>query len=402
MRPAELTELMKPIEPIQPAVPDVCAARYRLNAIYFYLTEGCNLRCRHCWIDPKFQRHENEYSALDVKLFRSIIDQGKALGLSSVMLTGGEPFLHPQIVDIIDMVRDERLALTITTNGVLCSPGLARRVAACRNPFVSVSLDGAHPQTHEWVRGVEGSFRDAIRGAGNLVAAGIRPQITMSIMRQNFGEMEALVHLAESIGASAVKFNLVYPIARGEKVHEAGQALTIEEMVELGSWVGNTLSKNAKIPLFYDQPVAFRPLGDIFSHKGNCGICHVLGTIGVLPDGTYALCGIGTTVPDLVFGHSAREALSGVWRNTPVLKELRVGFPHRLEGICGECVMNGICRGGCIAQNYYRDKNLWAGFWYCEEARARGLFPELRMKSGFRDRADEAAIGKLATGVADV
>jgi len=82
---------------------------------------------------------------------------------------------------------------------------------------------------------------------------------------------------------------------------------------------------------------------------------------------------------DLVFGHSAENLLADIWSNTPVLSELREGLPHRLDGICGDCLMKGICLGSCIAQNYYKTKSMWAPYWFCEEARKRGLFPEARV-----------------------
>jgi len=375
---------------------------YQLGAIYFYLTEGCNLRCRHCWIEPKFQGGGKKYPALDVHLFRSILSQAKPLGLECVKLTGGEPLLHPQIAEIVDIVREEKLRLTVETNGVLCTADLARRIAACGQPFVAVSLDGADAQTHEWVRGVEGSFEATLQGIRNLVDAGIRPQVIMSIMRRNVGQMEALVRLAESIGAASVKFNFVQPTARGEKMHEAGETLPIEELVELGRWVENTLSKQVVIPLYSSHPMAFRSMGNIFGDKGSCGLCNIFGIIGVLSDGTYALCGIGTTVPELVFGHAAKDALSDVWLNSPVLKELREGLPGRLEGICADCIMKGMCLGSCVAQNYYRDGRLWAGYWFCEEARAKGLFPESRIKSGLRERAAAGVGGTAVAGMAAV
>ena len=116
----------------------------------------------------------------------------------------------------------------------------------------------------------------------------------------------------------------------------------------------------------------------MFGDTGDgCGQCGIFGILGVLGDGSYALCGIGETVPDLVFGHAARDRLEDVWNGNPVLQELREGLPSRLQGICGECLMKRVCLGNCVAQNFYRSKSLWAPNWYCEEAAKRGSFPEI-------------------------
>ncbi|NPV05518.1 MAG: SynChlorMet cassette radical SAM/SPASM protein ScmF [Syntrophaceae bacterium] len=351
-----------------------------LNTLYFYLTEGCNLRCRHCWIEPPHQSATRQYPAVEPELFRHIIDQAKPLGLTSVKLTGGEPLMHPRIGEILAILRDERLRFNMETNGVLCTPELARELVRSGMFHVSVSLDGADAETHEWVRGVKGCFDAALQGIRNLVTAGARPQVIMTLMRRNAGQIEAVVRLAESVGASSVKFNIVQPTARGVKMHEAGETLPIHEIVRIGSWVEDELSAGTKLRLFYSHPVAFRPLGKIYGREGSgCGVCGIHGILGVLGNGSYALCGIGETVPELVFGHAAKDALADVWRETPVLNEIREGLPRRLEGICSECLMKGVCLGSCVAQNYYRSRNLWAPHWYCEEARALDLFPGMRL-----------------------
>jgi len=359
---------------------------FPLNQIYFYLTEGCNLRCRHCWIQPKHQSDDRSYPMLEVDLFRSIIQQAKPLGLSSVKLTGGEPLLHPDIYEILDVIHSEELRLTVETNGVLCTLGLAKKMkATSENPFVSVSIDGADPETHEWVRGVEGCFDKALNGIRNLVNAGFRPQIIMSVMKRNKDQIEPFVRMAEALGAGSVKFNLIQPTARGEKMHEAGETLTIHELVELGEWVENSLSASTDLRLVYSHPAAFRSLSSMFGGDGSgCGVCGIFGILGVLGDGSYALCGIGETVPEMVFGHARKDSLADVWNNTLILNEIREGLPKRLSGICGDCVMKGICLGSCIAQNYYRSKDLWAPFWYCEEAKKANIFPETRVRSALQ------------------
>jgi SynChlorMet cassette radical SAM/SPASM protein ScmF len=352
----------------------------RLDTIYFYLTEGCNLRCRHCWIDPGHQTDGRSYRALDIGSFRSIIEQAVPMGLSGVKLTGGEPLLHPGIHEMIELIREKDLRLTVETNGTLCTPELSMEMAGCKAPFVGVSLDGANAETHEWVRGVRGCFQATLEGIRNLSGAGLNPQVIMTVMRRNKDQLEAMVRLAESVGARSVKFNLMQPTARGEKMHQAGEALRTEELVRLGRWVEEDLSPSTRLKLVFHQPLAFRPLGRMFGEQGDgCARCGILGIIGVLANGSYALCGIGEVVPELVFGHVETTSLRAVWENHPLLLEIRKGIPHRLEGICGRCLMKNICLGSCIAQNFYRHKSLWSPFWYCEEAQRLGLFPDSRI-----------------------
>jgi SynChlorMet cassette radical SAM/SPASM protein ScmF len=351
-----------------------------LNTLYFYLTEGCNLRCRHCWIEPPHQSAKRQYPVLDPALFRDILGQARPLGLTSVKLTGGEPLMHPRIGDLLEILRDEKIRFNVETNGVLCTPELARDMVRSGLYHISVSLDGADAKTHEWVRGVEGCFEAALQGVRNLVAAGIRPQVIMTLMRRNVEQIESVVRLSESLGCSSVKFNIVQPTARGVKMHEAGETLPIREIVRLGDWIENELSARTRLGLHYSHPVAFRPLGRMYGREGSgCSICGIYGIIGVLAGGSYALCGIGEHVPELVFGHASNDSLADVWQTNPVLRAIREGLPSRLGGICGECLMKGVCLGSCIAQNYYRSGSLWAGHWYCEEAKAKGIFPVTRL-----------------------
>jgi SynChlorMet cassette radical SAM/SPASM protein ScmF len=244
---------------------------------------------------------------------------------------------------------------------------------------VSVSLDAADPEIHEWVRGVKGCFAQAVAGIENLVRAGINTQVIMSIMRRNLDQIEPLVRLAEELGVGSVKFNLVNPTSRGETMHQRGETLTTRELVETGVWVENELALRSSISLFYSHPPAFRSLHRLCG-KGDGGRCGILGILGVLGSGKYALCGIGETIPELIFGDAAKDRLVDVWNHNPVLKDIREGLPSRLSGICGDCLMKKICFGSCIAMNYSRHHDLFAPFWFCDDARRAGLFPESRLR----------------------
>jgi SynChlorMet cassette radical SAM/SPASM protein ScmF len=356
-----------------------------LHQIYFYLTEGCNLRCRHCWVLPEKNTPRQADAFLKVQLFENIVKQGQALGLHTVKLTGGEPFLHPQISRLLEIIKAADLRLVVETNGVLLTPELAKAVAACRNPYISVSLDGAEAETHEWVRGVPGCFEAALKGITYLVQAGLKPQIIFSMMRENRDQLEAVVRLAQKLGAGSVKFNVIQASPRADLMRENEETLSVPEVIELGHWVEQELSKEVEISLIFHYPPAFRQLSLLFEGNGNFCSCGIRNIIGVLADGSYALCGIGGNVPELVFGHAARDPLADVWNNHPVLREIREGLPKRLTGICGDCLLRSRCLGACLAQNYYVAGNLWAPYWFCDQAEAAGLFPASRKNPMLRE-----------------
>jgi len=368
-------------------------ADHPLRNIYFYLTEGCNLACRHCWIGPGYQHGDLAYPYLPPDLVSSILDQGIPLGLTDVKLTGGEPLLHPQILQILRSIRKRGLKLNIETNGTLCTPQIANAIAASNSPFVSISLDGADAPTHEWVRCVPGCFEATLEGLGNLVQAGLKPQIIATLMKRNRDQIEELIQLAETSGAGSLKFNVMQPSARGERMHQEGESLSIGELEEIARRV-NLMAERSKIRIFFDRPLAFQSLKSMFGDRGNgCCVCQIKSIIGVLADGSYAICGIGKNIPELRLGHASSDRLESVWRQSTVLREIRCGLPGKLRGVCKECMMADICLGKCIAQNYYKEKDLWAPNWYCREAELMGIFPESRRRGALAQAGKKESFG---------
>jgi len=350
----------------------------QLSQLYFYLTEGCNLACRHCWLAPKFDPAGDKYPVLPLELFRTAIREAKPLGLTGVKLTGGEPLLHPGIMEILAFTRQQELDFTMETNGLLCTSEVAAAIALQENVFVSVSLDGADDMTHDTIRGLEGAFAKATGAVRQLAAAGLKPQVIMSVMRSNVDQVGKVIALAEDLGAGSIKFNIIQPTGRGETVRDGADGLQIDRLIRLGRKVEGEMAAKTGLKLYFDYPAAFHPLKHFAAAEDGCGACSILSILGVLPTGAYALCGIGSHVQELVFGHAGHDPLAKLWKNNQVLRQLRAGLPHRLSGICGNCLMKHQCLGSCIAQNYYRSGNLWAPYWFCEQADAMGLFPASR------------------------
>jgi len=350
-----------------------------LTTLYFYMTEGCNLACKHCWLAPKFDADGTRFPVIDSDLFALIIEEARPLGLKNVKLTGGEPLMHPRIHRILDTIQDAGINLRIETNGLLCDEAMARHIADFDTPFVSVSLDGATARVHDSIRSVPGSYDRSVLGIRNLVAAGVDTQIIFSIMRDNVHQYEEIIELAESIGVGSIKYNIIQPTERGQSLHRPGRDVTVAEYIEIGRRIENELAARTPVTLLYDHPMAFRPLHRLADPVANGGSCGIRQLLGVLADGTYALCGIGTSMEEMNFGQAGRDRLRDVWERTAALRTIRNELPKSFRGVCSRCLLKEQCMGSCIAQNFYRTRDLHAPFWYCEEAENTGLFPASRL-----------------------
>jgi SynChlorMet cassette radical SAM/SPASM protein ScmF len=350
-----------------------------LNSYYVYMTAGCNLACQHCWLTPTFQSNEGTGGHLDYDLFELAIEEGLPLGLSQVKLTGGEPLLHPDFEKIVKLIKEKGLGVNIETNGILLTKSLVRFLKEESSlSHISVSLDGAAPETHDPFRGVEGSFARAVQGIRHLVDADYHPQVIMSIHQGNIDEIEAIVHLAEEIGAGSVKFNLIQPSGRAEMMTERGQIIGIEQLIETGKWVESILQKHTSMSLHYSWPMAFYGLNRL--NNKNLGNCSIFNILGILSTGHLAMCGIGVNLPELCYGILGEDRVEDIWISNSTLIDLRREVPHNLTGICGKCIFRDRCLGACIAENYYLSKQLDNSYWFCTEASEKNIFPSSRLR----------------------
>ena len=360
------------------------SASYPLHAIYLNLSDRCNLRCQHCWLSPELipsfsdtpARHENEKDILSPSIMKEVVRQAKPLGLHTVKLTGGEPFLRGDVMDFVSLFHEEGLNVDIETNGILVDRSTARSLVQLGVRGISVSLDSADPRGHDRFRGVKGAFAGATKGIRNLVEEKMRTQIIMSLWRENACGIEPLARLSLELGVTLLKINPVLPIGRGNEMHQRKLTLSVEELLKTFRWAREELQPRTGIPIHFSLPIAFHPLKEIIA--GNCSDCAILNILGIAENGDISFCGIQRVRQDLVMGNVTRDRLDTLWTDHPLLQKMRDVIPSRLEGICGRCFFKKKCMGSCLACTYYLEKSLTAPYWVCQEAFEKGLFPETR------------------------
>jgi len=351
---------------------------YTLCSVYLYLTGGCNLACAHCWLSPDYvPSGVDAPEGITLRDVERIIEGAKPMGLTSMKLTGGEPFLNREVLEIIELIDSHGLSMIIETNGTLIDNDVADHIAGRNIDTVSVSLESHQSSFHDDFRGVAGAFEDAVRGIELLVSRDINTQVIMTLVEGNKNDIEGVIALARRLGVGSVKVNPVMPVGRGDTLTRQGGAVPVAQMVGMSRWVDEELSRMYSVDTFFSLPTAFKSITKIMDRKN--AECSILNILGVVATGHISICGIGRMEPDLVMGDIRTDDIARVWNESPILADLRKAVPERLEGICGKCVLKGVCLGACRANAYVMSGNLMAPYWICQEAYEDGIFPETRI-----------------------
>jgi MoaA/NifB/PqqE/SkfB family radical SAM enzyme len=183
----------------------------------------CNIACRHCFIScgPK----SDDLPLMSVAQVEAAIDEARRLGFREYYFTGGEPFLHPDLFELIDRTLAAG-PLTILTNGLLFDDPTCARLREIfeRSEYsfdLRVSLDGMTPEENDPVRG-RGTFAGITEGLRRLAAHGLSPVVTVVEHRQGMAAAaarERFLELTRSLGLRypRVKFIPLLHIGREER-----------------------------------------------------------------------------------------------------------------------------------------------------------------------------------------
>jgi radical SAM protein with 4Fe4S-binding SPASM domain len=164
------------------------------------LTARCNLRCAHCYISRPADSGEARQGELSLAAWRRIIDEITAEGCLWLCLTGGEPLLRPDFLEIYTYAKEKGLLIILFTNGTLITPHIADHLAEYR-PFVTeISIYGASRKTYEAVTRVPGSYERCLRGIQLLLARGLPLKLKTVLMNLNKHELERMKHWAAELG----------------------------------------------------------------------------------------------------------------------------------------------------------------------------------------------------------
>jgi AdoMet-dependent heme synthase len=336
----------------------------RPYVVSWNLTYRCNLACEHCYLDagPKPEVGTENFadrSELNTEECFKVIDQIATFAPESMtILTGGEPLLRRDILDIVRRAAERELWVVVGTNGVKITENVALRLKEAGARGLSISLDALDADRHDGFRKVRGAWRNTVEGAEILNRTGLPFIVQTTAGSHNAGELEAIADFAyERLNAKVWNLYFLVPTGRGQFVSDIAPEEYDDVLASLfriqGKYKGRMLV-NAKCAPHYIKTVLENGGSQIRTYSNGAGGCPA-GThyMGIRPNGDVTPC------PYLpVFAGNLRSAsLSDLWNSSELFTDIRERAS--LGGRCGDCEMNSHC-GGCRARAFGMTGDLMA------------------------------------------
>ncbi|MBS4052395.1 MAG: heme d1 biosynthesis radical SAM protein NirJ [Methylomonas sp.] len=354
LHPTPLTTLRKPSGPV----------------VIWNLIRRCNLTCKHCYTTSADIDFPGELTTPEIF---TVMDDLKAFKVPVLILSGGEPLLHPDIFAISQRARDMGFYVALSSNGTLINESNIKQIAAIDYQYIGVSLDGMR-EAHDKFRQKQGSFDASLAGIRLCREHGIKAGVRFTLTQDNAHDFEALLQLMDDEDIDKFYLSHLNYGGRGNKNRkdDAAFQLTRQVMDRLFEkslqWERQGLHRevvtgNNDADAVYFLHWVKRLFPEQAEHMqaklrqwgGNASGVNVAN-----------IDNLGNVHPDTFWWHYGlgnlrQRPFSEIWRDVsdPLMAGLKA-TPRPLKGRCGSCGYQAICNGNTRVRAHQISGDFWA------------------------------------------
>ena len=313
----------------------------RAGSLSIELTRTCNRSCDYCYNVWKSASPYPDAGELPTAEFTSLI--GRVLdecGFNRVLITGGEPLLRPDWLDVVDFIHSLGISMSLVTDGGLIDDRIASELARRGVAPVQPTLLSADRDRHDRIKGCE-CFDATVSAIARLVRRRVPISVAFVCTRANWSEFRSVVELCFALGVKAIAFNRFCATGQGgtswRELMPSSEQLTA--CLEVAEWANTRLEMDVRIAI--SLPLCCSDLSRYPHVKfGRCALTTAAPGLTMDPAGNLRACSISSTVLGNLVGES--------WAS--ILDRARADYFARMAhipAICRECALVDRCGGGC-------------------------------------------------------
>ncbi len=204
-----------------PVEPKLTEYLYRKAAIRrmplsasFELTPVCNMSCRMCYVRMDKKTQESIAPLHSAKEWLSMAEEAKANGLLYILLTGGEPLMHPEFRQILSGLHRMGFIVSVNSNGTMIDEGTVEWLKETPPSRFNITMYGASDETYERLCLKPDGFTRVTKGIRLLREAGIGVKINVSLTPHNAGDLEGIFHFCRENGLLVQATSYMFPPLR--------------------------------------------------------------------------------------------------------------------------------------------------------------------------------------------
>ena len=304
------------------------------------LTYRCPLRCPYCSNPTDYAAFDDE---LDTEDWCRVFGEAEELGVVQLHLTGGEPLVRKDLEILARRGRELGLYVNLVTSGIPLVRERLERLAEAGVDHVQVSIQSSRPELSDTLAGHLGHQKklEVMRWVKDL---GLPLTMNVVLHRENLGEIEELVALAETVGADRLELaNTQY---LNWALQNRDMLLPTREQIEQGAAVASSHRERlrGKMDVLFVKP-------DYFGTTPKaCMDGWARRFVQIVPDGRVVPCHAATSIPSLTFDNVRARSLGAIWESSEALLAYR-GESWMSEP-CRSCEQRTVDFGGCRCQAF--------------------------------------------------
>ena len=332
------------MQPSDPAAYQLADVHHSPFIVFYELTRACELSCRHCRACAQPRRHPRE---LPGSLARALLEQLATFPhRPMVVLTGGDPFMRPDLFDLAAHARTLGLRPSVAPSATpRVTPDALRRLKSVGVERIALSLDASDARTHDAIRGVPGSFDRTIALVQQARLLGLEVQINSTVQRCNHDQFDRLGHMLATLDIALWSVFFLVPVGRAGREGRIRpmQYEQVFDVLHRHAARGRFAVKTTEAPHYRrfvaQHAVSERPMRPASPGRGPLGLNDGKGVMFISHTGHVYPSGF---LPQTC-GRFPRESVVEVYQQHPLMRALR--DPDRLKGKCSACDYRSICGG---------------------------------------------------------